>query len=148
MKKIRKVLPVMTFVLGVGTGIMMIVLLSFSKSPVPAESPQVLRPIDTTEAQTLLRHYLSSTTIPAMPVKGFFLDMQQLDAMNRLSRENTTLTGFRIYLGKDANNVVVGIVVGVNNRGSDAVSNTIYKTESSRSGPCPPVCDITSPITR
>jgi hypothetical protein len=41
----------------------------------------------------------------------------------------------------------VGIVVGVNDRLSDAAFGRIYKTNSVNSGPCPFICDETSPIT-
>ena len=79
-------------------------------------------------------------------IKGFTVDKPQLDAMNSIAKENQDLTGFRIYFGKDNNGKKIGIVVGVDSSGKDALKNTIFSTDSPISSPCPPICDVSSPI--
>ena len=76
----------------------------------------------------------------------YLKNLVQLVAMNSLAKENSALTGFRIYYGKDNNARKIGIVVGVDNMGKDAVKNTIFNTDAPVSSPCPPICDTSSPI--
>jgi tricorn protease-like protein len=74
------------------------------------------------------------------------VDKAQLDAMNNLFKENPTLSGFRIYFGKDNDAKKVGIVIGVDASGKDMLKSTIFSTDSPVSSPCPPICDSSSPI--
>ena len=38
------------------------------------------------------------------------------------------------------------VVAGVDMNGNDAVKNTIFGTDAPKLGPCPPICDVSSPI--
>ena len=148
MKKSNKFLPLMTFLMGIGIGITLLSVFSFTRSSEPVAPPAGLSPVSDTAANTLFTRYIKKATFPTKPFQGFFLDTQEFDAMNLLAKGGTVLSGFRIYLGKDANGTGVGIVVGVDSKGLDAISNGIYRTDSPKAGPCPIICDATSPITK
>ena len=148
MKKNKIILPAMTFILGLLFGVTLLVFMSFSESGVTRTPSQGLTVISAADANSMLKNYLKTATISTTPIKGFFLDTLQVNAMKLLAKENAALSGFRIYLGKDKSNTTVGIVVGVDNRGLDATSNTIYRTSSVKAGPCPFVCDVNSTISK
>ena len=96
----------------------------------------------------MLKKYLVSAPVPVTAVKGVYLDRNQLNAMNRLVQENPAVKGFRVYFGKDANNQLTGIVLGTDDNQHDLTTNSIYKTDSAGTGPCPPICDTASPIVK
>lgn len=137
-------------VIGFATGaifsLSLLGLFAFTSGPNMPGAPAGLVKITKDQAQTFVNNYLTDAAPIAEPVKGFTLQRAQLDAMNKLVQENSALTGFRIYLGKDANAAGVGIVVGLDKSGSDALSGSIYSTDGSGVSPCPPICDATSPI--
>jgi hypothetical protein len=133
------------FITGIISGISVMAILAFSS---PGTTGTGINPITAAEANNYVKSYAAGATPVNQVVKGFMIDRLQLEAMNSLARENNSLAGFRIYLGKDRNARKVSIVVGVDNNGLDAATNTIYNTESPGSGHCPPVCDNTSPIIR
>jgi hypothetical protein len=139
-----------SFLTGAVFGISLFAILSFSKSatpPLPDPQPEI---IDTVAAKQLFFNYYNSPGPIPERVKGFFVDRLQLIAMNNLVEFDSTLAGFRLYLGKSDADEPVGIVVGVAEvRGklSDVKNGRIYKTASVKSGPCPFICDESSPIT-
>lgn len=102
--------------------------------------------ISVEEAKNLLQHYLTTADSPDTPVKGVFLDRNHLDAMNTIKAETPALTGFMVLFGKVETGATVGIVVGVDNKNQDEAVKKIYKTQSVGTGPCPPFCDMDSPI--
>ena len=77
--------------------------------------------------------------------KGFRVSVKQLNAMNLLYNSDTSLVGFRIYMGIYGDPEDVSEIVGVASDGSDDTT-TIYTAPKDNSGPCPPVCDESSPI--
>lgn len=132
------------FLTGLVLGISIFGLVAFKNSP---DAPGGgVGPVSSTDANTYFKNYMSSATPLNQVVKGFTIDKTQFDAMSMINQENSALTGFRIYLGKDNNARKVAIVVGVDSYGKDAVGNTIYNTDSQGTNPCPPVCDASSPI--
>lgn len=132
---------VLTFALGAFFGISLIASYSFiSKSP-QQRSTDKIQTVDSKAAKTLTSKYQASATRLNDVLKGFTINLEQLDAMNRLNSENRTLSGFRIYLGENTSGGKVGIVYGVDQYGHDSEVNSIYTTGLSQSGPCPPVCD-------
>jgi len=147
MKKKKIIFPAVTFVMGAVIGITLFAFFSFKMND-PAPPPQGVRVISESDANTMFKRYFSSAIITATIVKGYSLDTLQLNAMKLIKNSNKEVSGFRVYLGKDANGAAVGIVVGLDSRGSDAVSSGIYMTESPNTGPCPPLCDQNSPIIR
>lgn len=137
-----------SFVFGAFSAISVFILLSFTRPAPQNPAGNEIAPVTVAEANAMLKAYLSTAVKPTVPVKGVFIDRQQLDAMNRLVGEMPSLPGFRIYFGKEKTGVQVGIVTGVDEKNLDVVSMTIYKTESPGTGPCPPNCDKESPIVK
>lgn len=133
------------FLAGIIFGLTVVGIYSFS---VPAGNPgSGATPVTVAEAHA---QFLANkaTAVPFNQVlTGFTLDKIQVEAMNNILRENASVSGFRVYLGKDKAGQRTAVVVGVDNSGHDAVSNTIYSTMSLNCNACPPVCDFSSPIT-
>ncbi len=146
MKKNPFSLSVISFVAGMVLGVCALVLYSFSWSTAIPANPSAVNKISVSDANTLFRNYYDNATATNSVVRGFAINREQLDALNALSSENSGLAGFRIYLGHDNNSGNVGIIVGVDNDGQD-VTNSIYRTASGGSGPCPTICDANSGIT-
>ena len=134
----------LVFLTGLVSGISIISLMSFTSTP--AMPSAGLAPVTSAVAHSYFNNYLSGATSFNQVIKGFTIDKAQLNAMNSIATENPALSGFRIYMGKDNSSNKVGIVVGVDNAGNDAVGNTIYSTDTQSLSPCPPVCDVNSPI--
>jgi hypothetical protein len=146
MKKNKFTIISAAFFIGAIFGISLFAVLSFSKPTAPPLPNQPLDIIDTLAAKKLFYNYYNSTGPIPTTFKGFMVDRLQLEAMNNLVNYDRTLTGFRLYMGMTDSGERVGIVVGVNDRLSDAPGR-IYQTASVNSGPCPFICDETSPIT-
>jgi hypothetical protein len=146
MKKNQFTIMTLTFISGIVLGVSAIGLFSFS-NPVhpPALLPTVSK-ISISEANTLFKSYYQSATPTNSVFKGFALNREELSALNNLLTENSSLSGFRIYMGTDAASASVGIVVGVNSSGKD-VTTSIYQSVAVGSGPCPTICDVNSAIT-
>jgi hypothetical protein len=138
---------VIGFITGIAAGISVVGLLSFSGGPATPVPGGGLAPITTDMAHSYLLKYLSDAAPVATVVKGFTIDKIQLDAMNAIAKENPDLAGFRIYMGKDNAAKRIGIVIGVDANGNDAIKNTVFSTDAAKLSPCPPICDVTSPIT-
>lgn len=114
--------------------------------PVIIGPPIKINPIAIDDARILLRNYQASAATPAVPVKGVFLDRSQFEAMKQLVEANPKLPGFRVLFGRETAGSNVSIVLGVDGNNRDLVNNQIYVTQSPKTGPCPPICDATSPI--
>ena len=147
--KTKKYLYVVSgFFGGILSAVLIFVLFAFSNAPLTGGTLIGVNPVSATDANTYVKNYLSGATVNNQVIKGFTLDKTQLDAMNNIFRENSLLTGFRIYMAKDNSGQKIAIVVGVDATGKDAVTNTIYNTSAAINNPCPPVCDVTSTITK
>jgi ABC-type lipoprotein release transport system permease subunit len=131
----------LTFVIGVFFGVAVIASYSFVNNNAATGTSGRVQTIDSNTAQQMKSNYLSTAQSFNDVLEGFALNKEQLDAMNRLNRENTSLSGFRIYLGANSSGGQVSVVYGIDAQGRDAVSNSIYSTGLTQSGPCPPVCD-------
>jgi hypothetical protein len=144
MKKIPTV--VIAFVAGIILGATTLSLLSFSGSiTIPATPVPEISKMSIQEAQASFRRYYDNASPVNEVIKGFSINKEQLGALNNLSNENPNLTAFRIYMGIDNNSAAVEIMVGIDNTGRDN-TNSIYRTSSGSSGPCPPICDQSSSI--
>ena len=146
MKTNKYIFSALGFLAGMLLGFSVFGLLSFSNGPGSAGSGPGIVPISAAEAQTFLHNYMSDATAINEVIKGFTIDKTQLEAMNAISKENPNLAGFRIYLGKDNTSRKIGIVVGIDNDGKDAVNGKVYNTDRGVLSPCPPVCDVSSSI--
>jgi hypothetical protein len=96
--------------------------------------------INTKQANTYFKAYIS-TAIPDT-LKAFTINLQQFNAMKLIEKAEPSVHGFRIYMGIDSGKPV-RMVVGT---GSPDKTDFIYFTPDNFSGPCPHVCDNTSPI--
>ena len=134
---------IVTFSAGLLLGLSILVMLSFSKADVIVVGGSK---ISLQDAKAYFNRYYSQAEPNNQVIKGFALNRDQLDAMNRLLAETPSLAGFRIYMGIDNNSATMGIVVGIDNDGKDN-SNSIYRTVALASGPCPTICDGSSTIT-
>ena len=136
------------FIIGAISTVSFLSLVSFTGMSVPPSKSGAAAAISASDANLLLKEYLKTAGTPALPVKGVFLDRKELEALNQLAGENPGLAGFRIYFGKEKTGLLVGIVVGVDANYADVAGSNIYKTDSPKTGPCPTVCDKSSPITQ
>jgi hypothetical protein len=113
----------------------------------PAKTPENdtpvtlgLQQIDTVTANNYFRSYMNSPYVDTL--WGFTINSKQFSAMKLIAAGDTSVHGFRIYLGHDSLGPV-RIVVGT---GSPDKIGTIYVTTDEASGPCPDMCDDESPI--
>jgi hypothetical protein len=136
------------FILGAISVISFIALVSFTHMSSPTPASGLVTTVSATEANTLLKNYLKTAPAAVKQAKGIFLDLQELEALNSLASKDAKLAGFRLYLGKETNGKMVGLVVGVDANNLDLVSKNILKTQSPKTGLCPPVCDQSSTITK
>ena len=146
MKTNKNIFSVLGFMSGILLGFSVLGLFSFSNGPGSAGSGPGIVPISAAEAKIFLHNYMSDATAINEVIKGFTIDKAQLEAMNAISKENPNLAGFRVYLGKDNSSRMIGIVVGIDNDGKDAVNGKVYNTDRGVLSPCPPVCDVSSSI--
>ena len=147
MKTNKYFFPALGFLTGAVFGISIIGLLAFTNGPVmPAPGTGIIA-ITSAQANGYFNNYMSGATSFNQVIKGFMVDKSQLEAMNNISAENPGLAGFRIYFGKDNTAKKIGIVVGVDTMGKDAITNTVFNTDAPKLSPCPPMCDASSPIT-
>ena len=145
MKTNKYFLTVIGFFSGIVVTISFMGLFAFSSGPGSPAPGGGNVPVSVAVANGYFKNYMASAVSVNQVIKGFTVDKNQLEAMNNIAKENTTLRGFRIYMGRDNNANPVSIVVGIDGKGLDAVNNTIYNTNSP-GNPCPPVCDVASPI--
>lgn len=146
MKKKQFTLMAVTFIAGIIIGVATLGLYSFTTTGAPPQTAMSLSSkITVKDAQYYLKNYASQASPINSIVKGFALNKEQVAAINQLAKENTSLTGFRVYLGFDDNASGVGIIVGINSSGQD-VTTSIYKSSLKSSGPCPTICDGASSL--
>ena len=145
MKTNKLVITALGFFGGIIFTVSMMGIYAFSEAPAAAAPGGTLGTVSASVANTYFKKYIAGAITYNQVIKGFAVDKSQLDAMNNIAKENAGLVGFRIYFGKDNDLKPVSIVVGVDAKGLDAVTNTIYTTNAPGS-PCPTVCDNQSPI--
>ena len=98
--------------------------------------------VNDSAANVYFKAYLTSPD-SVIPFKAFTINYKQFNAMKLIANADSTVHGFRIYMGMN-NRTPVRLVVGT---GSPDKVSTIYMTTDEGSGPCPYVCDDSSPIT-
>jgi hypothetical protein len=97
--------------------------------------------VSVTTANTYFRTYFNNP-VSVDSLKAFSINNDQFTAMKLIAASDSTVHGFRIYMGMDSL-TPVRIVVGT---GSPDKTNMIYITNDLNSGPCPWACDSQSPI--
>jgi hypothetical protein len=142
MKKNRFTFILLAFIAGAAFGISVLAVLSFV-SPVKSPSPApAISPINSVQAKALVARYKGTMKDKVI---AFRIDKDELDAITNIQGRFHGTTEFRIYMGIDGRDTV-GIVVGLDAAGRDDTIPGIFRTTSQHSGPCPPVCDVSSPI--
>lgn len=141
--KTKRLFPVLIFLAGFVAGGALLSILSFTSPNPPVDA------IGSIDAKTFFQRYTGRAIPYSGVIKGYMVDKEQYDAMTLVLAAYPGVIGFRIYNGIDNGFVNVGMVVGVNSNGTDALTipNTVFKTVARYVGPCPPVCDASSPIT-
>ena len=144
--KNKKILwTALPFLAGAIFGISLLGLLSFTgQSNSPAPDPVVTR-ISVENAHTYFQNYYRTATTYNAKMKGFIVDKADVTVMNTILGAVPTAAGFRVYFGNDALGAGILIVCGVDANGADLTGN-IYSVTTNRVGPCPPICDVNSPI--
>ena len=144
--KNKKILwTALPFLAGAIFGISVLGLLSFSSlSKSPGANP-VISKISVDVAHAYAQKYLKNATLYTSKMKGFAIDLAELTIMNSILAADPSAGGFRFYFGTDASGTGVLIICGVDANGSDLTGN-IYTAPTINVGPCPPVCDVNSPI--
>jgi hypothetical protein len=99
------------------------------------------------------RQYYSNYHAHALPeteiLKGFsFLTADYFQAAASIYGKDEGIVGYRTYMGVDDSGAAIGIMVGVDASGKDMTNDDdiIYGVRGSM-GPCPNICDSSSPIT-
>ena len=140
-----------TFVGGIIAGICILGLISFTSRPPQPQvgADPVITKITTNEAQALYQAYIRTATTYSNKLKGFTIEKTQLSVMNTIMTATPAAAGFRIIYGINTSGTPVAIVCAVDASGADMTAN-IYSTTytSTKVGPCPPVCDVNSPISK
>ena len=99
--------------------------------------------IDTIAANSYYHAYLGAP-VSIDTLKAFTINLEQFYAMGKILNADSTVHGFRIYMGADGSPAKpVMMVVGT---GSPDKTGSIYLTSAIGSGPCPIICDVSSPI--
>ena len=146
MKTSKGTFGLASFLLGAGLGITVFALISFSAGNPPLP---VIRtgPITVDSATHMTANYHNSAEVITGKPEAVVVDTTQVRVMYNIMVRDHSLAGFRIYLGYPAplSKEKIGIIVGMDNREHD-VTSTIYQTAGAHVGPCPTVCDATSPI--
>jgi hypothetical protein len=68
----------------------------------------------------------------------------EFDAMRCIFNQNSSVSDFRIYLGKDASGTIWRYVGGIS--GGTVNQAMLYKAASGYPANCPPLCDLYDPI--
>lgn len=145
MKRINYFLLILAFIAGsIGTISLIGVITYANRSVPPGTAPQPGVIPNAAIANGFYHKYADHAT--AIVMKGINIDKEALEAMNTL-KGNPLVNSFRIYFGVDNGGAKIGIIVGVNSANKDIIiTNGIYETNSLNFGPCPDLCDNTSPI--
>ncbi|MGA2822607.1 MAG: hypothetical protein ABSE72_03680 [Bacteroidales bacterium] len=146
--KNKKILwTALPFLAGAIFGISLLGLLSFTGQPKSANADPVVTKISVTDAHTYFQNYYKNAIAYTSKMKGFIVDKEDLTAMNIIMGATPSAVGFRVYFGNDTSGAPLLIICGVDANGYDMTGN-VYSATTNRVGPCPPVCDLTSPISQ
>jgi hypothetical protein len=137
-----------TFLLGAGFGIAVLALISFSAANPSLPSIRTGQ-ITVDSAVHMASNYIANAEVITAKPEAVVVDTTQVRVMYNLMLRDKSLAGFRIYFGYPTkiSREKVGIVVGMDAKEHDLIQY-IYQTAGTHIGPCPTICDISSPIHR
>ena len=145
MKNKRLLWTVLPFVAGAIFGISLLGLLSFTGQPKMSGAEPVVTKISAADAHTFCQNYTRTATAYSGKMNGFTVDKAELTVMNTILGATPSVAGYRFYFGTDATGTGLLIICGIDANGADLTGN-IYSATKNHVGPCPPICDVTSPI--
>jgi hypothetical protein len=147
--KNKTTVVISSFILGVLIGGIVIWITCFkcmhcccpSTCEVPIDTSDISR-IQQGTANSYFLNYLIHKPIHVDTLKALSISGAQFRAMKIIAKD-TSVHGFRIYMGLDKKQTPVRMVVGT---GSPDKTETIYITSDEGSGLCPFICDDKSDI--
>jgi hypothetical protein len=143
--KNKKILwTALPFLGGALFGISLLGLFSFCSSG-PGSNEPVVTKISSADAHTFYQNYIRTASPYTGKLSGFTVDKAELTVMNTILGVAPSAAAFRFYFGTDASGTGIMIVCGVDANGADMTGN-VYSATKNKVGPCPPLCDINSPI--
>ncbi len=145
MKNKKIIWMALPFLAGAIFGISLLGLLSFTGPSNSPGSNTVTTKISLGDAHTYFQNYAKSVTASTSNINSFTVDVAELTVMNSILLADPSAAGFRFYFGTDASQTSILIICGVDAKGIDMTGN-IYSVTADKVGPCPPNCDVTSPI--
>jgi hypothetical protein len=141
--KNRKLLwRIVTFLIGIafGLGVWKVYALM---GPAP-QPPACANSINVDVAHSYAQLYYNQASVPAEKIKGFKIDNCMVNTLSFMLASNSSINGFRVYMGLNANNPC-WIICGLDAGGKD-ITSTIYTANSVTTGLCPTLCDNSSQI--
>ncbi|MCX6244723.1 MAG: hypothetical protein NTU98_08460 [Bacteroidetes bacterium] len=146
MKKTNFLWMSAAFVAGSVFGIALLGLVSFSGPATPPAAAPAIVKVDSATAKSYYQNYIRTAQTSTTKVGGFAIDKDELTALTNVLADYPTLSGFRIYLGIDGSGRKVVLVIGTNAIGTENGKSVYSAVMGSHVGPCPPICDVHSPI--
>jgi hypothetical protein len=149
MKNSRFTLMIVIFISGITLGFIVPRLFPIINT-ISLTLPKGVEEISVAKANDLFLRYLKTATIQQKPFKGFMIKKEQLEVLNHLFKRDPSLSGFRVYMAEDSLTYERRILVGCRTKAGKEIDDTtiILKTIYGGADPCPPICDVDSPITR
>jgi hypothetical protein len=133
------------FAAGTIFGISLLGLLSFTGQTTPPGADPVITKITVMEAHTFYQNYIRNAVPYTGKMSGFTIDKAELTVMNQIMEATPTAAGYRFYFGTDSLRTGLLIICGIDANGNDITGN-IFSATKNKVGPCPPICDLGSPI--
>jgi hypothetical protein len=143
MKAKQTILMVIMIIVGIGIGYYVGKSSSCNNLENVAADAKLTR-ISADSAHIYFDNYFRTAMVYKEPFKGFTIGREQINALTNLFKNNSTLTGVRIYMAAKRN-IKTRVVAGIDERDHDILTH-IYRMEVAQSDPCPPICDLQSPI--
>ncbi|MCB2207760.1 MAG: hypothetical protein KQH67_05640 [Bacteroidetes bacterium] len=137
----------LTFLAGALFGSIVITSYAFISKDTPPQDAS-FQAVSLNDAVALTKEYAINAKPMNKVFYGFAVNIDQLEAMNAIKKNNPNLAGFRLYSGETGSRVYKSIIVGISPDGKDDVSGNMYSAPVLDSGPCPTVCDTHSPLSQ
>lgn len=134
------------FFAGLLAGASLLSILAFANRQQSPSNAEGFELITSAQAETQIHDYRKDATPVNQVIKGFVINKSQFEAMEFLTIENPSLSGFRIYFGKDSTGTSTAIVLGVDANGKDHIKGSLFTTSALTAGLCPRLCDTESPF--
>ena len=147
MKKINFLWISAAFVAGSVFGIALLGLVSFTGPSTPPGPTPAVNKINVADAKKFYQKFMHTAPNPdTSRIGGFAIDRETISAMSNVLKDVPSLSAFRIYMGVDGSGNKITMVIGADASGSEMSTSVWTAAMGAKVGPCPPICDIHSPI--